>query len=910
MSASSKIAVNAVRTQKENTYPISLEQQKLYAAKKNPEYEFGFNNEGFWVNTTVGNFTNEVLLDRVVSDFNRGVIYGTRYPAIAHAKEMNKKIQKILDEKRDLGMLQYKQNREQQGVTQAQIDKLQAELIALNDESIRLDEERKSSNQVESTSVTAEELLEGELGLTSEQALSYARSMQQSLLYYHRYLTNYRGEPEFSAEVCREDDKLVIKLHTETDPELYSEFEMLVSDLQVDAEGKPKVAPIRLVDTRVITTDLKVLIPFYAMENFISEKEFEEKIAIMKNEDELEQFWFFLASLDTAVTGKLMPMEKLKAHFLNFRPVQQPQNLQAPNLKTVLLCLEQIDTTDEKAVFAFIKDTLAPYVVDAMKRKAGSEQEQTLLSFLLADAKAQDLGRIRPALMQSIKQVMNVYEDNVVTLTPEGQYLLRLNSQGLPVASFLRELQNLSFRYGRDECGALPGFFSDIVASSTDAVVSIEDLKQKTTNMSEEELEEFEIFLEVFSEKFNKDLNFDKNLKDFPTRFPGDTQAFTTARDAHEKEVRDRYKEIFRLRSEVNVAVDASFGKVNAELKQRQENIEQASRLLTPLYKNHKELKEQLQAEQKKTRIPKILAGVGGALLFAVGVAVAVLLTGGLALIPIIIFGGFAGAAGASTGVTAVDAISSERKIKAELRRIDKQIADIKGSEACKENPYIACGTEELQRNWASVSGLCKIEADIENKRAEKRKSKVDVESEERSVAEAHVDFDAGDVPPAKLISQETILVDPLSHNDGEESEIKLPEAVGKPSDLPKPDKSLDPVVVSPGNADPRGEIQPSISSESLPTKKETKSLDSIFTFLSASFGQADTEKRGKIRKTIHSNLEHSESISTSTTILPSSPRSRPVSDIVVASSNIYSIHHPPVTQKDDGVYSEQKLVF
>ena len=102
-------------------------------------------------------------------------------------------------------------------------------------------------------------IFEKNLGLTAEQAACFIRLMQQNLYGYHKRLMD-ENQPKFNSngDLCsidyavsfsRQGEKIIAELHTTTDPELYSEFEILVSDL-TDINGEPQCAPIKLISTK------------------------------------------------------------------------------------------------------------------------------------------------------------------------------------------------------------------------------------------------------------------------------------------------------------------------------------------------------------------------------------------------------------------------------------------------------------------------------------------------------------------------------------------------------------------------------------------------------------------------------------------------------------------------------------
>lgn len=97
-------------------------------------------------------------------------------------------------------------------------------------------------------------VLEKNLELTAQQAAGFARSIQQNLYGYHKRLLGLcdfdpNGNVDYTVAFSREGERIIAKLHTKTDPELYSEFEIQVSDL-TNEHGEPQRAPIKLVCTK------------------------------------------------------------------------------------------------------------------------------------------------------------------------------------------------------------------------------------------------------------------------------------------------------------------------------------------------------------------------------------------------------------------------------------------------------------------------------------------------------------------------------------------------------------------------------------------------------------------------------------------------------------------------------------
>ncbi|MBY0378665.1 MAG: hypothetical protein K2Q33_08910 [Gammaproteobacteria bacterium] len=97
-------------------------------------------------------------------------------------------------------------------------------------------------------------LLQDQLGLTEEQAIGFAYSIGQQLYGYHKRLIGLGQEAgddqdiPYTVKFSRVSEKIVAELHTETDPKLYSRFEIAVSELTNEL-GQPQQARVRLDST-------------------------------------------------------------------------------------------------------------------------------------------------------------------------------------------------------------------------------------------------------------------------------------------------------------------------------------------------------------------------------------------------------------------------------------------------------------------------------------------------------------------------------------------------------------------------------------------------------------------------------------------------------------------------------------
>ena len=844
MSASDKTTVNAVKVQKEHIYPLSLEQQKAYAAKKNSDVPFEFDQNGIWTTEVGLSGDDDFFFSKFGGDFFRGAMsfddavgekslvetyiegfgeyWSNARRLSAERDQARKELAPLLGKGTEFTEREIKQKEHlesrikaleqklgsvfswlhatlikneamfQSVREQVQIDinwinlgllwnfdlsKIQEELLLCNIDVDRLDDELTALQGRELSSAEREQrqkvavqkrvqvekkaelekketelkinilrhVLEKNLGLTAEQAACFIRSMQQNLYGYHKRLMGENkpkfdsngdlGNIDYTVSFSRQGDKIITKLHTTTDPELCSEFEMLVSDLKIDAEGKATKAPIRLVETRALDPVLKNFILFYGLESLLTEAELTEKIDSMNNENELEQFWFFCTSLGNAVTDNSKSIEVLKKYFLEFHPIQQSQDLQVHNLATVLFFLERIDTTNKKAVFEFMKNILVPYATDAIRRMRESGQNQSLLDILLADAKEQNVGRMKPSLIQAIFNIRQAFENEVCALTPEGQYFFRFAQRGIP--TFLRNFEEMSLLSGRNQCPSLPILFRAILTEPDTAVVSVEELKQKTANMNEEKLEEFETFLDVFAEKFNEEVNFNKGPKDFAPRFLGDREAFTAARDAHEERVRSLYKRIvqFKVKDDVEGLTAAQKKKeevIAAKkipiqiqnrytlLAHRQKALTQEKKSLEASSKGLSTARTELdrEANRPRSRRGTVLLGIAAVFTF------------GLALIPVAI-NNYRRAQKINENrneilISEKEIFARQENINTSLGKISTEMDELRNT--CKENSYIACTDEELQEILSSVDKLCQIEENIENQAEATRKANVKVD--------------------------------------------------------------------------------------------------------------------------------------------------------------------------------------
>lgn len=187
---------------------------------------------------------------------------------------LNSKMRAVEDELKRL--------EEQLDLCEEQLDiKRTPELLA--HKSVLLNQKQAVVEQKESLQISvARRLPEKTLGLTEQQAIGFARSVQQNLYGYHLRLTG-QDQPKFKSDgtveqtkqinytvaFLRENEKIIAKLHTKTDPELYSEFEILVSDL-IDAQGNPKKAPIRLIYTGDVGKRQAINTSEMSMEDFMA----------------------------------------------------------------------------------------------------------------------------------------------------------------------------------------------------------------------------------------------------------------------------------------------------------------------------------------------------------------------------------------------------------------------------------------------------------------------------------------------------------------------------------------------------------------------------------------------------------------------------------------------------------------
>lgn len=656
----------------------------------------------------------------------------------------------------------------------------------------------------------------------------------------------------------------------------------------------------------------------------VSLEELKQKTENM-NESELDEFESFLELWYETLKGegKQANRDEYRKLFFDYTYGHLPQ--QYDDLETVLSLWSEIDPTDRKAVLVFVKNILNPYV-DVLRNREGN-RGKSLELILLAEAEARGLNTVRPSLIQAVFQTIQTLEDvsgeigSNGNVTADGQL-----AYGLLQSGNLRHFSEMVLYHGRKEQSKLPELLRTIISFPRDGIITINELKAKTDNMTEEEFKDFEISLDILVQHFEKDLKFptfNKKVEDFGSNADKKQEAerirkYQEARDAHaanrlkhEAAVRNLYRKIVQLKFKDGIEGVVAARKKQAEIMKNISAIQEnpTHKRYDQLADRHKALTQEkqaladsdrklnvedrtLEAEANKTRSRRgtILLGI------------ATVLTVGLALIPVAISDYLRkqkiNERRSEIAVSKEKIAAREAEIAKPLTTISMEMEHIRST--CNDGLYIARADEELEETLAAAEKLCEIEGGIvANIMSDRENSRVIIGIDESNF---------GDVlpMPAILNSPEAILVDPLAlaHDDSEKSEIELPQVLGNPSDLPTPDKSQGPVIASQDSSD-ANEIQPTVSSKASTQQKETKTKSSKnrFAFLAAAFGEHTTE--------IKADLEESKLTSISTTSLPSSPRSRPVSEIVV-SGNPYAVHSSAKSQQEEvaKLESKRKLVF
>ncbi len=239
---------------------ITFEQQRLFAAR-NKHYSFEFDGKGYWhiPNDSPSSQHDDIYFEKMAGDYLRG---GFRYRdqmivRDLDAERSDKRKRELNAELFRLGsMPDFGSKRSEAGMeAMRNHERLSQELGNLY-AAEAAEPEKKELTSGEKIKI-AQDLLTHQLQLDLKQAAGFARTVQQRLCGYHKRLTgqdrpnsdNSVEEPDFTISFSRQGEKIIAKLHTATDPELYSEFEILVSNL-TDANGEPQRAPIKLISTK------------------------------------------------------------------------------------------------------------------------------------------------------------------------------------------------------------------------------------------------------------------------------------------------------------------------------------------------------------------------------------------------------------------------------------------------------------------------------------------------------------------------------------------------------------------------------------------------------------------------------------------------------------------------------------
>ncbi len=223
---------------------ITLEQQRLFIERNKKGYHFDFDEEGYWIvepdfvdgEDDVANFA------RLGEDFFRG---GQTYGDETRQVAPNVKRKAVIEAR--LYTLGMNYSRKDDAERKALESELQV-LYAADETSRRTLQETSDKGRI---------LLMQNLRLTREQAAGAARTIQQQLFGDHKRLTGQEDGSsvtlDYTVKFFRQNDQddspIVIELRTKTDPELYSRYEIAVSEL-TDENGEPKRGRIQWRATR------------------------------------------------------------------------------------------------------------------------------------------------------------------------------------------------------------------------------------------------------------------------------------------------------------------------------------------------------------------------------------------------------------------------------------------------------------------------------------------------------------------------------------------------------------------------------------------------------------------------------------------------------------------------------------
>lgn len=271
---------------------ITLKQQRALFVGVTTGIDFEFDDQGYWippkeVYESKGSDTDDAYLARQAGDFERGgIAYGDRTvsrPKSNPAERIRELEQQLYQLANQLGGV--KPNSPAMKVFQERQQRLsqQLEIAYSLQES---EEETKEITPEEIQSEKARKIALGKelgakLSLNGQQAAGLARTVPQRLYGYHKRLTGQDfpkpdgtiHDVDFTVTFSRinnkterNNDTIIVKLHSTTTPQLYSEFEVRVCDLtKIDTQGNTQAvrAPIREVKTRILKPDLGVVPPVF-----------------------------------------------------------------------------------------------------------------------------------------------------------------------------------------------------------------------------------------------------------------------------------------------------------------------------------------------------------------------------------------------------------------------------------------------------------------------------------------------------------------------------------------------------------------------------------------------------------------------------------------------------------------------
>jgi hypothetical protein len=525
----------------------------------------------------------------------------------------------------------------------------------------------------------------------------------------------------------------------------------LKSFLQIAKEYKRTDFVKQLLDNQFEALDEVVMLGKRPRYNpVVSLEELKQKAENM-NESELDEFESFLELWYEALKskGKQANRDVYRKLFFDYTYGHLPQ--QYDDLETVLSLWSKVDSANKKAVLVFVKNILNPYI-DVLRNRERN-RGKSLESILLAEAESRGLNTIRPSFIQVVFQTIQTLEDvNGETdsngnVTSDGQLAYALLQNG-----HLRHFSEMVLYHGRKEQFKLPELLRTIITLPKEGIVTIDELKEKTDSMTEEEFRDFEESLDILTQHFEQDLKFptfNKKVEDFGSNADKKQEAarirkcqeardtHTANRLKHEAAVRNRYRKIVQLKfkdgTEGEVAARKKQAEIMKDISAAQENPthkrydqladrhkvltqEQQSLLDTDRKLNAEDKALEADANETRSRRGTVLLGI------------AAICTFGLALIPVAISSYLRGK---EINERRSEIAVSKKKIAARgaeiiesLKPINAEMNDIR---ACKQNAYIAYTDEELKETMLSVDKLCEIEGDIVANKENSKAAAIDI---------------------------------------------------------------------------------------------------------------------------------------------------------------------------------------